>query len=110
MQHQTVMSKCFWLMLVILKELTLEAKIILITLVCNVPNYPCNNIGKNSWVKLIFTDKKMFFDYYKKFKDTKHIEPIIIAGDWINVKNDPKCFASCIINKTSQIYIEKERD
>lgn len=73
-------------------------------------NYPCNNIGKNSWVKLIFTDKKMFFDYYKKFKDTKHIEPIIIAGDWINVKNDPKCFASCIINKTSQIYIEKERD
>ncbi len=73
-------------------------------------NYPCNNIGKNSWAKLIFTDKKMFFDYYKKFKDAKHIEPIIIAGNWINVKNDSKCFASCIINKTSQIYIEKERD
>lgn len=52
----------------------------------------------------------MFFDYYKKFKDAKHIEPIIIAGNWINVKNDSKCFASCIINKTSQIYIEKERD
>lgn len=73
-------------------------------------NYPCNNIGKNSWAKLIFADKKMFFDYYKKFKDAKHIEPIIIAGNWINVKNDSKCFASCIINKTSQIYIEKERD
>lgn len=72
-------------------------------------NYPSDNIGKNSWIKLIFTDKKLYFDYYKKFKDTTHVEPIIIAGKWDKTDKNDKCFSFCKITRSSQIYIVKEK-
>lgn len=70
-------------------------------------NYPINNRGINSWVKISFNDRKLFWEQYDKLKDSMHIEPIIIAGDWKKVDDNSKYHSECIIYNEKQIHYVK---
>ncbi len=67
-------------------------------------NYPVNNKGISSWVKVSFESKSLFWDQYDKLKESMHIEPIIIAGDWRKVKDNDSYHSECIIYDDKQIY------
>lgn len=73
-------------------------------------NYPADNrvIGNGSWVKVTFDSKALFEKYVDQLKNSSHIEPVIIAGDWKLAKSGSKHHSECIIHKASQIYFAKE--
>lgn len=66
-------------------------------------NCPADNMGKNSWVKLRFINKRLFWECYSKLKDFSHVEPVIIAGYW-DTLNSPNAHSGCIIYSSNQIY------
>lgn len=70
-------------------------------------NYPTYNRIKSSWVKIEFEDKELFWSQYNKLKESNHIEPIIIAGEWESVDNK-EYHSKCVIHKKTQIYYVKE--
>ena len=72
-------------------------------------NYPAENFGLNSWVKIIFQSKDIFWKQYDKLKNSNHIEPIIIAGNWEIVKDTSDYHSQCIIYTEDQIYYAKEK-
>lgn len=72
-------------------------------------NYPAENFGKDSWVKIIFKDEDMFWEQYKKLKESKHIEPIIIAGNWDKADEEAEYHSQCIIQNRNQIYYAIEQ-
>ena len=72
-------------------------------------NYPAENRGINSWVKIIFDSEKIFWNQYNKLKNSNHIEPIIIAGEWEIVPSNTAFHSQCIIHKESQIYYAEEQ-
>lgn len=67
-------------------------------------NYPLDNRGKNSWVKIIFEEEKLYYAHKNKLKGSMHIEPIIIAGEWKRSTEAAKHHSECIIHKKTQIY------
>lgn len=70
-------------------------------------NYPINNRGISSWVKIIFEDKDLYFEQKRKMYGSMHIEPFIVAGDWRLSPNGSKHHSECIIHKRRQIcYVE----
>ena len=58
-------------------------------------NYPLNNRGKNSWVKIKFEDKNLYQSQKEKLYHSLHIEPIIIAGEWKIVLGNSKHHSEC---------------
>lgn len=70
-------------------------------------NYPVNNRGISSWVKISFKDKKLFWDQFNKLKKSMHVEPIIIAGDWKKVDDNTDYHSECIIYNEKQIHYIK---
>lgn len=70
-------------------------------------NYPVNNKGKNSWVKIIFKNRALYKKHKRKLMDSNHIEPIIIAGEWEIALEGSKHHSQCIIHKESQIHYPK---
>ena len=70
-------------------------------------NYPINNTGKNSWVKIKFRDDDLYKDQKKKLRGSMHIEPIVVAGEWILADENVKHHSECYIEKDSQIYHPK---
>lgn len=67
-------------------------------------NYPVNNKGINSWVKISFESEELFWKQYNKLKESLHIEPIAIAGDWKKVENNNIYHSECTIYNEKQIY------
>lgn len=72
-------------------------------------NYPLDNKGKDSWVKIIFENKDLYESQKAKLHHSLHIEPIIIAGEWELAPNGSKHHSECKIHKASQIYYAKEQ-
>ena len=74
-------------------------------------NYPADNreVGKGSWVKIKFDSKALFEKHVDKLKNSSHIEPVIIAGNWEIAPNGSKHHSECIIHKASQLYYAKVR-
>ncbi len=72
-------------------------------------NYPAGNFGTGSWVKIIFEDTQMFWNQYNKLKNSNHIEPIIIAGNWETISGNPEFHSQCVIHSESQIYYAIEQ-
>lgn len=71
-------------------------------------NYPAGKFGENH-VKIIFENKKMFWKQYEKLKDSNHMEPVIIAGDWEPTPNETDYHSQCVIHRERQIYYAKEQ-
>lgn len=67
-------------------------------------NYPLDNRGKDSWVKIIFENKDLYNSQKAKLYCSLHIEPIIIAGEWELAPNGSKHHSECKIHKSSQIH------
>lgn len=67
-------------------------------------NYPINNKGLNSWVKIKFTDKNLYISQKQKLWNSLHIEPVIIAGEWELAAPGSKHHSECVISKRTQIY------
>ncbi len=67
-------------------------------------NYPANNIDKNSWVKVSFDNEELFWKQYNKTKNSLHIEPIIVAGEWKIVEGNQQYHSECVIYNERQIY------
>lgn len=74
-------------------------------------NYPADNrvVGKGSWVKITFDSKALYEKYVDELKDSIHIEPVIVAGDWRLAASGSKHHSECFIHKASQIYYAKVR-
>ena len=69
-------------------------------------NFPLDNrLFNQTCVKIIITDRTLFFHLKDDvFKNSHHIEPLIVAGEWI--RNDipnSKYIASCTIYNNRQI-------
>lgn len=67
-------------------------------------NYPLNNKGLNSWVKIRFEEEALYKSQKSKLYKSLHIEPIIIAGEWIKAPEGSKHHSECVIHKKTQIY------
>ena len=67
-------------------------------------NYPADNRGNNTHVKITFASKKLFDKHFNDINASGHTAPIIIAGEWTKVTGNTKYQSKCIINKDSQIY------
>ena len=67
-------------------------------------NYPINNKGMNSWVKIRFEEEALYKSQKRKLYKSLHIEPIIIAGGWTKSPKESKHHSECVIHKKSQIY------
>lgn len=67
-------------------------------------NYPLDNRGISSWVKIKFEDASLYYDQVEKMKGSMHIEPFIVVGEWTLAPNGSKHHSECIIHKKSQIY------
>lgn len=73
-------------------------------------NYPCDNRGTaNSWVKIIFKSEALFWSQYNKLKNSSHLEPIIVAGEWENAPEGAEYHSQCTIYSDEQIYYAKEK-
>lgn len=74
-------------------------------------NYPADNrvIGQRSWVKITFDLEELFDAHFSKLKNSNHIEPVIIAGDWKAAPNNAKHHSECVIHAESQVYYAKEQ-
>lgn len=70
-------------------------------------NYPTDFRKSHIYIKLNFADKKMFWYYYEQFKDLRHFEPIIIAGNWRPVIGRSEAQFECDIISSRQIHIVK---
>lgn len=70
-------------------------------------NYPLDNRGIKSWVKIVFNDTNLYNTQKKKMKNSMHIEPFIVAGNWILSATGSKNHSECIIHKKRQIYYAK---
>lgn len=72
-------------------------------------NYPADNrkVGKGSWVKITFDSKALFEKHVNKLKNSSHIEPVIIAGDWKIAPSDSKHHSECIIHKNRRFIMPK---
>lgn len=69
-------------------------------------NYPAENKGLDSWVKISFEDKDLFWNTFKQFKDLSHYQKIMVAGDWIPSEEDGY-HSQCKIETVKQIWIEE---
>lgn len=67
-------------------------------------NYPLNNKGKDSWVKIRFEEEALYKSQKSKLYKSLHIEPIIIAGEWTKSPKGSKHHSECVIHKKTQIY------
>ena len=70
-------------------------------------NYPLDNKGMNSWVKIRFEEEKLYKSQKSKLIRSLHIEPIIIAGEWTRTPEGSKHLSECVIHKKTQIYYAK---
>ncbi|MCM1494232.1 MAG: hypothetical protein NC089_00350 [Bacteroides sp.] len=71
-------------------------------------NYPADNRGLESWVKISFKNAKLFWKHYNNLKTSNHIEPIVIAGNWISCPNNKDYQSECQITSKNQNYYVKE--
>lgn len=65
-------------------------------------NYPCYSRGVHKVVRLNFQDEQTAWDYYNRFKNSNHKEPLILAGIWEKVDN-AEYICECTFYKKSQI-------
>lgn len=72
-----------------------------------VMSYPASE-NEKSQVKIIFNDKKLFWRQYDKLNKLKHMEPVIIAGDWELTPNETEYHSQCVIHRGRQIYYLNE--
>ncbi len=70
-------------------------------------NYPLDNRGIKSWVKIVFNDTNLYDTQKRKMRNSMHIEPFIVAGNWTLSVSESKNHSECIIYKKSQIYYAK---
>lgn len=70
-------------------------------------NFPINNTGIESWVRIVFEEKELFEKIYAKLKNSLHIEPIIVAGNWNVVEGNSEYQNECIITSEKQIHFPK---
>jgi len=73
-------------------------------------NYPSDFKTTHNIVRVDFQNTKSFWDYYKilnRSRKSKHTEPIVIAGVWKKIENNPNYQAQCTIISTRQIYFPK---
>ena len=70
-------------------------------------NYPIDNKGKDSWVKIIFENKELYISQKQKLFNSMHIEPVIVAGEWSLAPDGSKHHSECIIHKKTQLYYAK---
>lgn len=73
-------------------------------------NYPADNKGLSSWVKVIFPpeQEQLFWDQYTKCKsDLSHSKVLYIAGDWHECSTpdgDKLPHSECLISSRNQFY------
>lgn len=67
-------------------------------------NFPAENKGLESWVKIVFDDKDLFWAVYNQVKEMSHFKKILIAGDWMPCKEEGY-HSQCKIETAKQIWI-----
>lgn len=70
-------------------------------------NYPTNYKNPHIIVKLNFVNDDICWEYYNKFKDCRHTEPIAIAGTWRQINGVSEAQYECDFESSRQIYIVK---
>lgn len=73
-------------------------------------NYPCDNRNRDSWVRVNFENVDLFWTVYNRMKNSSHLQPIIISGDWFSPENKTtEHHSECNIISNKQIYWVSER-
>ena len=67
-------------------------------------NFPAENKGMESWVKLEFEDKDLFWSIYNRLKEISHFTRILVAGDWVPSEEEGY-HSKCKIETAKQIWI-----
>lgn len=68
-------------------------------------NYPTNYHNEHNYLRLVFDNDDDCWNYYNKFKNCHHTEPIVIAGDWTRIEDNANYQAECLFYSDRQIYV-----
>lgn len=71
-------------------------------------NYPLFPYKDCKHIKLNFSNKELFWTYYRKFRNTDYKNLLIVLGNWTLLSSSNEFIAECTINTACQIYFLKE--